>query len=254
MKFTTFLSLLPIILLPVLANPDGPWIYHQMHHSADADDNNRIEGYNTTELEWDVEVHPETRKRIVARGTIEQVREEALKHNPDWDKHYFEPAEQKLKRALETGSFAEYEAEYGIKLGGGGVEFETESETESSSSSHLAKRKFSLAARDCGGRWKEVNWDTALRNANKLALVEGHPKQGPGPGNCGRVSCRESTAIWWCNDEPYDRMLLGFDRIVEGAYEVINPCGHTPFGDSKKTSGQAFATGGWNVIVRKDKC
>lgn len=26
------------------------------------------------------------------------------------------------------------------------------------------------------------------------------PKNGPGPGNCGRVSCSWKSAIYWCND------------------------------------------------------
>lgn len=33
-----------------------------------------------------------------------------------------------------------------------------------------------------------------------LRGVSGQPTNGPGPGNCGRVSCSYDSAIWWCND------------------------------------------------------
>lgn len=33
-----------------------------------------------------------------------------------------------------------------------------------------------------------------------LRGVSGRPTNGPGPGNCGRVSCSYNAAIWWCND------------------------------------------------------
>jgi hypothetical protein len=33
-----------------------------------------------------------------------------------------------------------------------------------------------------------------------LRRVQGRPRNGPRPGNCGRVSCSYKSAIWWCND------------------------------------------------------
>lgn len=33
-----------------------------------------------------------------------------------------------------------------------------------------------------------------------LEGVSGKPTNGPGPGNCGRVSCAYGTGVWWCND------------------------------------------------------
>ncbi|KAL2850599.1 hypothetical protein BJY01DRAFT_245438 [Aspergillus pseudoustus] len=203
MKFTMVISLLTLIL-PAVAVLDGPIPNHIDHDTdnnnrfpyvsdhdkfydnthvkrtdenghigpishpiVDDDDDNRIEGYNITEFKWEIEVHPETGKTIVAQGTIEQIRDEALKHNPDWDAHYMEPAEQKIKRALEPGSFAEI----GVKPGGTGSE--SELEAESSSPPHLAKRKFNLLRRLCGGPWKPTYWDTALRSAAKVTLMKG---------------------------------------------------------------------------------
>jgi hypothetical protein len=252
MKSATILAVFTLFLTP-LAFPWEP-IYHHMNplppgilEGYKTTEFDGIEGYNTTEIEWEIEVDPHTGKTIVARGTVEQIREEALKHNPDWDAHYIEPARQKMKRALEMGSYEELEAHFRSA--------DSELESDSESESHLEKRAiFNLGARDCGGRWKEVNWDTALRNTAYLSGLKGYPKRGAGPGNCGRVSCSYNTAIWWCNDEPFDKTLMGYDRIYYGALEIVSPCSHKPFGDSRKTSGQAFSTGGWNVIVRKDKC
>lgn len=49
------------------------------------------------------------------------------------------------------------------------------------------------------------NYDQALRfriqeGISHLRGVNGKPRNGPGPGNCGRVSCSYNSAIWWCND------------------------------------------------------
>lgn len=33
-----------------------------------------------------------------------------------------------------------------------------------------------------------------------LKGLSGGATNGPGPGNCGRVSCSYNSAIWWCND------------------------------------------------------
>lgn len=40
----------------------------------------------------------------------------------------------------------------------------------------------------------------AWEGINYLLQVPGQPKEGPGPGSCGRVSCADDAGIWWCND------------------------------------------------------
>jgi hypothetical protein len=59
-----------------------------------------------------------------------------------------------------------------------------------------------------------AHWPAAPNGAitngvNYLRTVPGKPRNGPGPGNCGRVSCgrvgsdvtdKSRGAIWWCND------------------------------------------------------
>lgn len=49
------------------------------------------------------------------------------------------------------------------------------------------------------------NYDQAISSRIKEGIrylrgVNGKPSNGPGPGNCGRVSCSYNSAIWWCND------------------------------------------------------
>ncbi|OOF95837.1 hypothetical protein ASPCADRAFT_405538 [Aspergillus carbonarius ITEM 5010] len=50
-----------------------------------------------------------------------------------------------------------------------------------------------------------TNYDQAItrriqEGITYLRGVSGSPSNGPGPGNCGRVSCSYNSAIWWCND------------------------------------------------------
>ncbi|KAL2070148.1 hypothetical protein VTL71DRAFT_13174 [Oculimacula yallundae] len=85
-----------------------------------------------------------------------------------------------------------------------------------------------------------------------LRGVGGNPVAGPGPGNCARVSCSWSAAIWWCNDNSFTKVLPGFYNIADGAEEIVNTCDHEGF----QVAGQDFIGGArdWNVIVRKGDC
>ncbi|KAE9979390.1 hypothetical protein EG328_000875 [Venturia inaequalis] len=85
-------------------------------------------------------------------------------------------------------------------------------------------------------------------------LPKGKPKLGPGPGNCGRVSCEGSSAIYWCNDSLDDKELSSYSDIANAAVRVTEYC--PPFGGFSKveTKGQQFTNDQWNVIVRGDNC
>jgi hypothetical protein len=53
--------------------------------------------------------------------------------------------------------------------------------------------------------WKPNGWERANRDRieqgwNHLFNAPGKPSNGPGFGECGRVSCSHDSAIWWCND------------------------------------------------------
>ncbi|EGO61634.1 hypothetical protein NEUTE1DRAFT_98715 [Neurospora tetrasperma FGSC 2508] len=70
-----------------------------------------------------------------------------------------------------------------------------------------------------------------------LNKVPGKPTNGPGPGNCGRVSCSYGAAIYWCND-----------TVVNNCPQSIGSWNMGPY--AELTKGQIFMTDNWNVIVR----
>ncbi|KAH8779879.1 hypothetical protein F5883DRAFT_600191 [Diaporthe sp. PMI_573] len=87
-----------------------------------------------------------------------------------------------------------------------------------------------------------------------LRGVRGQPSNGPGPGNCGRVSCSNNAAIWWCNDNRSTYTLPSFSVIADGAQNVKQTCQRLDSKGFTETAGQGFFDGNWNVIVRGDSC
>ncbi|SCO81325.1 uncharacterized protein FRV6_05538 [Fusarium oxysporum] len=161
-----------------------------------------MSGYGVVVPEWEVEITPGG-PTTVLNGTIEEVHEELLQLNPDWD---------------------EDDAEY-----------------------------------HCGGRWPKCRTTIINQGIPYLRRIKGKPRNGPGPGNCGRVSCSFNSAIWWCNDNAKSKTLNSFSSIVDGAAFIVKKCyipdrGPPVPGKWNMLSGQAFRNSKWNVIVRKDKC
>ncbi|KAK0667505.1 hypothetical protein QBC41DRAFT_304326 [Cercophora samala] len=82
-----------------------------------------------------------------------------------------------------------------------------------------------------------------------LRGLSGTAKNGPGWGNCGRVSCSWSSAIYWCNDNAQEKEV-GWNDIADGAEFLM----HSDCVRRKKTVlGQVFFKDKWNVIVRHDE-
>lgn len=68
-------------------------------------------------------------------------------------------------------------------------------------SGSLDKRTdFSTSKYTCFGRWRGADSAQIQKGIDYLRKVPGKPTNGPGPGNCGRVSCSWNSAITWCND------------------------------------------------------
>ncbi|KAK8076903.1 hypothetical protein PG996_003073 [Apiospora saccharicola] len=57
-----------------------------------------------------------------------------------------------------------------------------------------------------------------------LRNIPDSPTNGPGPGNCGRVSCSDNSAIWWCNDNTAPLVLERFGRIADAADAILKVC------------------------------
>jgi hypothetical protein len=50
------------------------------------------------------------------------------------------------------------------------------------------------------GKWSSARSKPISNGIKYLRGLSGHPRAGPGPGNCARVSCSYQSGIWWCND------------------------------------------------------
>ncbi|KAK0739492.1 hypothetical protein B0T21DRAFT_436378 [Apiosordaria backusii] len=102
---------------------------------------------------------------------------------------------------------------------------------------------------NCKVKWDEAGQLSILWGVEYLRTLTGTAKNGPGPGNCGRVSCSWNSAIWWCNDNDQDKELQ-WSQIADGAAFLNRECAR----DSQYVKGQAFYKENWNVIVRRDSC
>ncbi|KID87536.1 hypothetical protein MAJ_11115, partial [Metarhizium majus ARSEF 297] len=104
--------------------------------------------------EWEVQVTPGGDK-VRLNGTIQQVRQELLSLNPNWDKDF--PLGDKVEAPSD----------------------ETHGQ--------LAKRTdFSNSKYFCGGRWQYCNGGAIAEGRAYLYRVPGRPTNGAGPGACGR--------------------------------------------------------------------
>ncbi|KAL2851099.1 hypothetical protein BJY01DRAFT_261128 [Aspergillus pseudoustus] len=179
-----------------------------------------IKGYRIWEPEWEVEALPGLMHK--ARGTIEEVHAELLHINPDWDEHYVEPALEHLTQR--TSDFTK-------------------------------RTDFYTDGWLVCGQWPEADVPHIMSGIRYLNGVAGRPGNGPGPGNCGRVSCSYGSAIWWCNDSDQAKQLESYRSIADGAQAVLQSCSYDGgFSFSNKVTGQAFHETSWNVIVRGDEC
>ena len=138
----------------------------------------------------------------------------------------------------------------------------------------------------CSG-FPEALVSDILMGMQYLRGLSGTPTNGPGPGNCGRVSCSDAAGIWWCNDvspilfsfsfaarpglsssssssgfrmfadsgpgSPYGqntapKTLRSWDEIADSAGRIYDTC--NPSHMDWVMNGQDFNPGYWNTIVR----
>ncbi|KAK2728518.1 hypothetical protein CKAH01_10873 [Colletotrichum kahawae] len=109
----------------------------------------------------------------------------------------------------------------------------------------------------CRGRWVNGIASYAMTGIDYLYKVQGKPRNGAGPGNCGRVSCsgveNGGTAIWWCNDENKPKELQSFGSIADGALWLWRRC-MQPGEVYGWVAGQVFHKTNWNVIISMAYC
>ncbi|KAK4172733.1 hypothetical protein QBC36DRAFT_294066 [Triangularia setosa] len=93
-----------------------------------------------------------------------------------------------------------------------------------------------------GAIWEGIIY---LRQLNDTA------KNGPGPENCGRVSCSYNSAIIWCNNNDDDKELKWRDIADASAY-VVAKCAPD---DTMFVKGHGdYTKDGWYVVLRGDWC
>lgn len=123
--------------------------------------------YGIETIEWEIQAF-ESGPMLTLNGTIEEVNSQVLQINPDFK--IAEPSESELAAAYDASTF--------------------EKRTDFSGSHYMCD------TRD----WQPCYVSRIKNGISHLRGTSGRPKNGPGPGNCGRVSCAGRSAIWWCND------------------------------------------------------
>lgn len=134
-------------------------------------------GYDIVELSWEVIPAP-GQPALVLNGTVEQVHSQLLEINPKYQIEVFEKREGLL--AAPTAATAATAAT---------------DPTEPTAIAHSAQ----IWHMTCGG-YTSANTKRIKDGIKYLNSIAGQPKNGPGPNNCGRVSCSYNSSIWWCND------------------------------------------------------
>lgn len=141
-----------------------------------------IEGYGVEEIQWEFD-GPNGHK-IHVNGTMEQVVHHMRTNYPS---HNIFHTQEEMKALHARGELA-------------------------------ARTDFHGAAFNCN--WPKC-WDVGIiQGIQYLRGLKGRPSNGPGPGNCGRVSCSYDNAIWWCNDVSF--VLYSFKNTVGLIYMKID--------------------------------
>ncbi|KAM7222982.1 hypothetical protein V8F06_001538 [Rhypophila decipiens] len=187
-----------------------------------------IPGYGVEELEWEVEVTPGG-EMVKANGTVEQVVAHLKTLNPNFDDDY---AVQEGRNLTD-------------------LEF-----TAPTAPTGNVSKRYEIESYFCHGRWAWCESTYVRDGVYYLNSVRGSPVNGPGPGNCGRVSCSWRASIWWCNDNKQSKTLGDFRDIADGASHIERHCSEVAYRPGGipviVTSGQVFYKDHWNVIVRYD--
>ncbi|KAI1188780.1 hypothetical protein F5B17DRAFT_451362 [Nemania serpens] len=106
----------------------------------------------------------------------------------------------------------------------------------------------------------EMAWDSSFASVfhirqgiDYLRKIHGDCTNGPGPGNCSRVSCSYQSGIWFCNDNPHP-ISVPCSAFGDRAWDIVEKCyAHGDF-PTDCVHGQAFNATGWNVYVAGADC
>lgn len=76
----------------------------------------------------------------------------------------------------------------------------------------------------------EMAWDSSFASVfhirqgiDYLRKIHGDCTNGPGPGNCSRVSCSYQSGIWFCNDNPHP-ISVPCSAFGDRAWDIVEKC------------------------------
>ncbi|KAK4197250.1 hypothetical protein QBC40DRAFT_181512 [Triangularia verruculosa] len=209
---------IPSILAGVLALAS---VVHSAPASLDAEPNS-VSGYAMVPISWNlpVKLDDPTGATVTVTGTIEEAIAQMEASYPGWNATFQAqlppiPADDGDGASLVSTAGLEDPAKY-----------------------------------DCNVDYKKATTLTIVWGINYLRGVPGTAKNGPGPNNCGRVSCSWNSAIYWCNDNDDDKELQWND-IADAASATKNKCKYNRGHDVK---GRGSMKENWNVLIRGDDC
>ncbi|KAI9147220.1 hypothetical protein HJFPF1_13254 [Paramyrothecium foliicola] len=183
-------------------------------------------GYTVQDPTWEVDVIP-GQPPVVFNGTIQQVLAQLQEEYPDYAAQALERISKYLKvDDSTTPAAAVPEA--------------------------LTKRDHNVC-----WAWPWGNTDRIREGIAYLRGVGGRPRLRAGPGSCDRVSCSYKSAIWWCNDNHFEKEIGSFSDIANAAVVIINECQQFVYAQQYTgwySSGQRFHNDLLNVIIRGDDC
>ncbi|KAK4231899.1 hypothetical protein QBC38DRAFT_450753 [Podospora fimiseda] len=177
------------------------------------------EGYGIVDIEWEVETTPGG-PNITLTGTAEQVHAQLVKINPNWDEE-FAPIIDKRSAEFDNSLKARaLDKRDWIKCGAG----------------HSAARQGAI--------------ETGVAY---LRTLSGSASRGPGPRNCGRVSCSYDSAIWYCNDNTGHSKSMQWFHIANAAQVLLDACSWESW-YFWYVRGERWHNDGWFAIVMGDSC
>ncbi|KAK4205549.1 hypothetical protein QBC40DRAFT_260801 [Triangularia verruculosa] len=126
--------------------------------------------------------------------------------------------------------------------------------SDNTSAVNIGSANYDVDKLVCTERWEDMCFRQHIEDGIYYLMnlpAQAKPKNGPGPGNCGRVSCSWGDAIYWCNDNKEDKELNSWDALGIAAFKIWRECQYAPL---ELCGGQVFYKDNWNVIVKKDNC
>ncbi|KAG6310896.1 hypothetical protein E4U44_004940 [Claviceps purpurea] len=84
--------------------------------------------------------------------------------------------------------------------------------------------------------------------------IDRTPSYVPSPGTCGKLSCSDEGAIFWCNDSETVKTLDGWFDIAVAAEAILSQCAISGDTLMPMVSGKTVLFGDYSFIVGKSSC